>query len=87
MTHLSSMAIACVGAWRAIASGQFWASLQVMAVAWLIMLATALVLLFGDGGSSAPRSPPAAVLSPGRHTKDLEAERTQQREKRRAATG
>ena len=59
LTMAGSMATGCAGAWRAISSGQFWPSVQLMAFAWLVLLATALILLyFGDGSSSAPLTPP-----------------------------
>ena len=48
---VGSMATGCVGAWRAISTGDFSASVQVMGLAWLVLLATVVVLLFGDGGS------------------------------------
>ena len=34
LSMLASMATGCVGAWRAISTGHFWPSVQVMAVAW-----------------------------------------------------
>merc|ERR1719378_977821 len=49
---MGSMATGCVGAWRAISTGHFLASVQVMALAWLVLLATDVILLFGDGGAS-----------------------------------
>ena len=60
-----SMATGCAGAWRAISTGQFWPSVQVMAFAWLVMLATAVILLFGGGDGPTPRPPvPSPVPSP-----------------------
>ena len=60
------MATGCVGAWRAISTGDFVASVQVMALAWLVLFATVVVLLFGDGGS-----PPFPLSTP----RDLERDR------------
>jgi len=63
LSMVGSVATGCVGAWRAISSGQFWSSVQVMAFAWLVVLATALILLFGaDVGGSLPTPPPVRDL-------------------------
>jgi hypothetical protein len=59
LSMVGSMATGCVGAWRAISTGDFLASVQVMGLAWLVLLATVLILLFGDGGS--PPFPPSAA--------------------------
>ena len=58
LTHVGGMATACVGAWRALGTGQMWASLQVMAFAWAVIFVTALVFLFGDGSGKGSPSPP-----------------------------
>jgi len=66
LSMIASMATGCVGAWRAISTGHFWSSVQVMALAWLVTFATALILLFGDGSTgSLPLPPPPRELSRG----------------------
>ena len=66
LSMVASMATGCVGAWRAISTGDFLASVQVMGLAWLVLLATVVVLLFGDGGS-----PPCPLATP----RELERDR------------
>ena len=66
LSMVASMATGCVGAWRAISTGDFLASVQVMGLAWLVLLATVAVLLFGDGGS-----PPCPLATP----RELERDR------------
>ena len=44
LSMVASMATGCVGAWRAISTGDFLASVQVMGLAWLVLLATVAVL-------------------------------------------
>jgi len=64
LSMIASMATGCVGAWRAISTGHFWSSVQVMALAWLVIFATALILLFGDGsGGALPLPPPPREMS------------------------
>ena len=63
LTMAGSMATGCAGVWRAVSTGQLWPSLQIMAFAWLLMLATAVGVLFLDSGGSAPPSPPRRASS------------------------
>merc|ERR1712060_348452 len=64
LSMIASMATGCVGAWRAISTGHFWSSVQVMALAWLVMFAAALILLFGDDSAgSLPLPPPPREMS------------------------
>ena len=58
LSMAGSLATGCVGAWRAISTGNFLASVQVMALAWLVLLATDVMLLFGDGGNPPFPLPP-----------------------------
>jgi len=67
LSMVGSMATGCVGAWRAISTGDFLASVQVMGLAWLVLLATVAVLLFGDGGS-----PPFPLSTPRELERDRE---------------
>ena len=67
LSMVGSMATGCVGAWRAISTGDFLASVQVMGLAWLVLLATVVVLLFGDGGS-----PPFPLSTPRELERDRE---------------
>jgi len=62
LSIVGSVATGCVGAWRAVSTAQFWSSIQVMAFAWLVVLATAMILLFGDGGGELPTPPPVREL-------------------------
>jgi len=62
LSMVGSVATGCVGAWRAVSTGQFWSSIQVMAFAWLVVLATAMILLFGEGGGQLPTPPPVRDL-------------------------
>ena len=63
----ASMATGCVGAFRAISTADFLASVQIMGLAWLVLLATVAVLLFGDGGS-----PPCPLATPRELERDRE---------------
>jgi len=70
LTLAGSIATGCAGAWRAIATGQFWPSVQLMGFAWAVIAASALLLLFGDGSGSppvpsSPRSPNGAIVGGG----------------------
>mmetsp|Transcript_41167 Transcript_41167/g.68455 ORF Transcript_41167/g.68455 Transcript_41167/m.68455 type:complete len:643 (-) Transcript_41167:259-2187(-) len=49
LSMIASLATGFVGSWRAIMTGHFWSSIQLMALAWLVVFATALVVLFSDG--------------------------------------
>jgi len=71
LSMVGSVATGCVGAWRAVSTAQFWSSIQLMAFAWLVVLATAMILLFGDGGGHLP-TPPAV--------RDLPRERVGERD-------
>jgi len=44
----ASMATGCVGAWGALATGDIWSCIEIMALAWVVIITTALMLLFGD---------------------------------------
>lgn len=67
LAMVGSMATGCVGAWRAISTGDFLASVQVMGLAGLVLLVTVVVMLFGDGGS-----PPFPLSTPRELERDRE---------------
>ena len=63
-TMVGLIAAGCAGAWPAISSGQYVPWVGTMALSWAALLATALGLLFGDGGSSPPSPRPPSLPTP-----------------------